>query len=342
MKILENTQLAEYTTFKIGGPARFFCKVTSEDELVEAVTFAKEKGIPFFILGGGSNILISDGGFKGLVVKMEMRGVTIDGVAAAGSEVIVSAAAGEQWDDLVALSVERGLYGLENLSAIPGTVGAVPIQNIGAYGADVSQVIFKVRALDTKTMKLVDLSSGECAFEYRDSLFKREKGRYVVTRVDFKLKKDGQVNTSYKDVDEYFKAKNNANPTIKEVRDAVIDIRWKKLPDWKLWGTAGSFFKNPVISKERFDELKERYPDLPSFPKPDGRVKVSLAWILDNVCLAKDISMGNARVHGRQPLVLVSTPGGSAGEIVELSRKLMKLVKDKTGIEVEAEVEWVN
>ncbi|MGC9605535.1 MAG: UDP-N-acetylmuramate dehydrogenase [Minisyncoccia bacterium] len=337
----ENVPLAEHTTFKIGGPARFFCRPRSEDELVEAVRFAEDRKLRLFVLGGGSNVLISDEGFPGLVVKIELLGVEYK---EGGDSTEVSAAAGEMWDGLVAKTVERGLYGLENLSAIPGTVGAAPVQNIGAYGSEAADSIVSVRALDRKAMKYVVLSNADCRFGYRDSIFKKDKDRYVISRVIFRLSNDGRVNIGYKDLAERFKQTETGAlpPTLAEVRDAVIDIRWNKLPDWKLWGTAGSFFKNPIVDKDKWDELKAAYPDLPGFPEPDGRVKVSLGWILDKLCGAKSLCVGGARVYEKQALVVVAKPGATAAEVVDLSRELMKRVKGKTGIEVSAEVEWVN
>ncbi len=359
MNIQENIKLAEYTTFKIGGPARFFCSVTNEDDVREAVAFAKKRKIPFFILGGGSNLLISDNGFPGLVIKMDNRGIKEEGIKnvgketpAAGGHYIISAAAGEAWDDFVEWTVSHGYSGLENLSAIPGTVGAAPVQNLGAYGAEAKQFISSVRAFDTRKMAFVDLSNKDCKFAYRDSMFKHRKGRYVVTRVDFKLKKDSTVNIGYKDLKNYFDDRGSMandkdlpaahSPTPADVRKAVIDIRWKKLPDWKLWGTAGSFFKNPVVSKLKYSMLKKRYPNLPGFPEPWGRAKIPLGWVLDNICHAKGVMKGGVGTYEKQALVLIAKPGASAMEIVELTKDLMKRVKEATGITIEAEVEWVN
>ncbi len=346
MNIQENIPLRQYTTFKIGGPARFFCSVADEGELLEAVRFAHEKALPVFILGGGSNLLISDKGFSGLVIKMDFKGIEYREESNGSNEnkgtVIVSAAAGETWDDFVEQMVARGLYGVENLSAIPGMIGAVPVQNIGAYGAEASQVIKTVRILDTTSLSFKELRNAGCHFAYRDSVFKHLKGRYIITRVDFELSKNGKVNTSYKDVADYFAAKRIAEPSLEEVRKAIIDIRWNKLPDWKLWGTAGSFFKNPVISAEHFAKLRVTYPELPGYPEPDGRVKVSLGWILDKICNVKGLSRGHVSTYEKQALVIVAQPGATADEVVELTHELMKRVKEKTDIEIEAEVEWVN
>jgi UDP-N-acetylmuramate dehydrogenase len=341
MEFKENVPLAEHTTFKIGGPARFFCRVRSEDELIEAARFAKDRKLRLFVLGGGSNVLISDKGFPGLVVKIELLGVEY---RENGGGTEVSASAGEMWDDLAAETVKRGLYGLENLSAIPGTVGAAPVQNIGAYGREAADAIVSVRALDRKAMKYVGLSKADCRFGYRDSIFKQDRDHYVITRVVFRLSANGKVDIGYKDVADRFKRlpPGARRPTLAEVRDAVIDIRRNKLPDWKLWGTAGSFFKNPIVDKDKWNELKGTYPGLPGFPESDGRVKVSLGWILDHVCDAKSLRLGGASVYEKQALVIVAKPGATAAEVVELAGELMKRVKEKTGVELISEVEWVN
>ncbi len=340
MTIQENIPLAQYTTFKIGGSARFFCLVTNTDELEQAVTFAKEKAVPFFVLGGGSNLLISDEGFPGLVIKMEIKEKKIT-----NDQKNITVGAGEMWDDFVEWTLEQGFNGLENLSAIPGTVGAAPVQNIGAYGAEVSQFISIVRAFDTQTMSTIELSARDCHFGYRNSLFKHEKGRYIVTYVDFALKKDGKVNVEYRDLKNYFNnqvtiTNNQITPT--QVREAVIDIRWNKLPDWNKWGTAGSFFKNPVVTQEKFDELKVKYPSMPSFPEASGSIKIPLGWILDNVCHLKGVMTGGVGTYEKQALVIVTKPGAKAQEVVHFTHDLMKQVKEATGITIEAEVEWVN
>jgi len=341
MKILTDIPLAQHTTFKTGGAARFFCIASSEEDVKEAASYAQEHDLRLFVLGGGSNILIGDRGFDGMVLKVELRGKAY-AEPSDDTGAVVSAAAGEMWDDFVDETVSKGFYGLENLSAIPGTVGATPIQNIGAYGAEAAHTIVSVRALDTQTMEFVSLSNAECRFSYRDSMFKHEKGRYIITSVDFRLSRTPTPNLSYSDVTAYFSKKGLKDPTPEDVRRAVIDIRWNKLPDWKLWGTAGSFFKNPIVSAETFAELKKKYPQLPGYPEPDGRVKVSLGWILDKACNVKGLCVGHVCTYEKQALVLVSKPGGTSEEVVALAQELMKRVKDKTGLDIEGEVEWVN
>ncbi|MCX6715610.1 MAG: UDP-N-acetylmuramate dehydrogenase [Candidatus Taylorbacteria bacterium] len=338
----ENVPLAQYTTFKIGGPARFFCAVSSEAELLEAVTFAHHEKLRMLILGGGSNVLISDAGFPGLVIKNEILGKKI--LPGDDGDVGFSIGAGEMWDEIVQLAVESGLYGIENLSAIPGTVGAAPVQNIGAYGSEIADSIISLRALDTETMKYVELPNEKCDFGYRDSIFKHRKGRYIITQVNLKLSKNGTVNISYKDLKEYFNKTGSKNtlPTLKEVRDAVTNIRWNKLPDWKLWGTAGSFFKNPIVTKAYYEKLKEKYPELPGYPEPNECVKIPLGWVLDHICHVKGHMSDNVGPYKNQALVIVAKPGATASQIVAYAQELMAMVERDTGIIIEAEVEWVN
>ncbi len=331
--------MADYTTFKIGGPAKYFCAVENEGDLISAVKFAQDRELPILIVGGGSNLIFPDSGYRGLVVHMKMMGVRFDDSGVA-DEVLAIAAAGENFDSLVENCVSRELYGLEGLSFIPGTVGASPVQNVGAYGTDVSDTISKVRVLDVTNMKFVELSNEDCRFTYRDSVFKHEKGRYIVLEVTYKLIKNGRVRIDYKDLKEYFAKRRISNPTLKEVRLAVIEIRKDKLPDWTHYKTAGSFFKNPIVTAEQFKELKNKYPELPGYPESDGRMKVSLGWILDRVCGAKGLTVGNVGTYEKQALVLVAWSGATATEVFNFSRQLMRCVKDKTGIEIEGEVEW--
>jgi len=338
MIIQENVPLAQYTTFKIGGAARFFCSVKNIDEVKQAVQFAHDKKISFFILGGGSNLLISDEGFAGLVIKIEIHGITKEKEVKNGVE-IITAGAGEMWDTFVEWTLENGFNGLENLSAIPGTVGAVPVQNIGAYGVEVGQFIDSVHALDTHTMSEVNIAGRDCHFGYRNSMFKHEKGRYIITQVNFALKKDGKANIEYKDLKQYLTANKIITPT--QVREAVINIRWNKLPDWMMWGTAGSYFKNPVISKGKFDELKKQYPELPGYPDVD-QIKIPLGWVLDNICKAKGVMHGGVGTYEKQALVIIAKPGATAKEVVDFTHDLMTQVKEKIGVVIEAEVEWVN
>ncbi len=340
MDFAPNILLAPHTTFALGGPARLFCVVTNEDELVIAVTRARRENLPLFLLGGGSNILVSDEGFPGLVIKNEIRGISFDEVAEDGT-VHVTVGAGENWDAFVEQTVEEGLQGLETLSWIPGTVGAGPVQNIGAYGAEIADTVVSVTAFDVNTMSWVTLSKEECRFAYRDSIFKQEKGRYIIARVTFELRRGGVPNISYKDVTAYFTEKHVTQPTLQEVRNAVIEIRTRKLPDWKVVGTAGSFFKNPIITEAAFQELLAKYPGLPRYSARPGSVKIPLGWVLENMCHAKGLRIGHVSTYDKQALVLVADKGATAAEVMHMAQELTKMVKEKTGIDIEREVEWV-
>jgi UDP-N-acetylmuramate dehydrogenase len=292
LTIKEHVPLATYTTFKIGGNARFFCAVSSTKELHEACRIAREKALPLLVLGGGSNMLVSDSGFGGLVIKIEIKGIEFE---ERGEIVQVRIGAGEDWDYVVAKCVSQGYGGIENLSYIPGTVGAAPVQNIGAYGVEIGSVIAAVRAVNYENGEERIFSRNECRFAYRDSFFKTPGGRkFIITEVTLELQKNCPLNMTYKDVAVFYE-QNPAHPkTLQGVRDAVIMIRKRKLPDLSRFGTAGSFFKNPIISEKHFALLKEKYPTLPSYSASEGYVKVPLAWILDNVCGIKGYKKGNS------------------------------------------------
>ncbi len=327
MTIEEHVPLAPLTTFGLGGAARFLLRVGDVVQLQEAITFAQEKKLNTLLLGGGSNLLVGDGGFDGLVIKIEMRGVVQDG------DTLV-AGAGESWDALVARSVADGLWGLENLSGIPGTVGAAPIQNIGAYGAEVADTLAWLDAFDTHEDKTVRFLAQECGFAYRTSRFKQESGRYVVLQVAFALKKNGVPNLSYKDL------AGLKQPTLAGIRAQVLSVRAQKFPDLAKEGTAGSFFLNPIVSGEVAGRLAAQYPELPQFPA-EGGVKLSLAWLLDEVLHLKGARVGGARTFERQPLVLVATPDARAGDVCALAEQIKKEAKEKLGIEIQEEVRIV-
>lgn len=352
MKIVENVQLALHTTFKIGGKAKFFGIANEIKDIKECVSFAKRKGVPLFVLGGGTNILISKDELPFFVIKNEICGIKYNDL---GNHFLVSVGAGENWDEFVADTVLRELWGLENLSGIPGTVGAAPIQNIGAYGVEVGETIEKVEAIDLRTGLARVFNNAECNFTYRNSFFKSEDGRnFCVTLAVFRLSKEARPNLLYKDVKEYFLS--NSNPSIKDIRKAIISIRSKKFPDLALSGTAGSFWKNPIISEEKYMELKQKYPDLPSFElpirlvptagrfervandQPQTSIKIPLAFILDKVCNLKGYSIGRARLFEKQPLVVVTESGATFRDVENLMLNVEKKVFDTVGISIEREV----
>jgi UDP-N-acetylmuramate dehydrogenase len=318
MHIKERVPLAPLTTFGIGGAARFFVAVQNLAELKESFSFAREQHAPVLILGGGSNLLVRDDGFEGLVIKIEIAGVSF--VEKENGEVFVTAGAGVSWDALVAETVEKNLWGLENLSGIPGTVGAAPVQNIGAYGAEVKDTLRSVEAYDTETETTRIFKNNECEFGYRTSFFKQHAGRFVIVAVAFALQK--------KDI------------SAQDICTATLHIRAQKLPDLKKEGTAGSFFLNPIVSIQKAEELKQRYPDLPQFTASAG-VKISLAWLLDKGLGLKGFAIGGARLFEKQPLVIAAARGASADDVLQLAHTVKEKIKKEYGIDIEAEVKII-
>lgn len=335
MHIEHNISLSNFTTLHIGGPAAFFVSVTTIEGLREALVFAQEKSHPTCILGGGSNILVSDSGFNGLVIKMEIKGVRYRDVG--GGRVEVEAGAGESWDDLVSFAVAQGLYGIENLSGIPGTVGATPIQNIGAYGTELNDVLKWVDVIDSATLTTKRLSADACQLEYRDSIFKHPRGKkYIITSVCLMLCRVGEPNLLYHDLKQYFE-KVESVPTLQEIRDAVLAIRAQKFPDLTKVGTAGSFFKNPIVSVAQYRELLQRFPRLPAYYYDIGYVKISLGGILESLGWKGKVR-GSIATYERQALVLVAQPGTTCDEVDTFAQEIEQDVKEKTGIAIDREV----
>ncbi len=331
--IKADVPLAPFTTLKVGGKARFLATVTSLVELQEAVQFAHETSLPLFVLGSGSNVLASDQGFAGLVLYVQLQGCEY---TVTDTEVSVWVAAGENLDRVVADSVARGFWGLENLSHIPGTVGATPIQNVGAYGVEVADLITAVEVFDCLTHTVRQLSREECQFAYRDSLFKHLEGQHlIVVRVHFVLSVTPTPRLTYGDLQSL---QNNPDITPQVIRDAVIAIRSKKFPDWHVIGTAGSFFKNPIIPIEQVVQLQKLYPELPVYPYSDTTSKVSLAYILDKVCGLKGFKQGNVGLFEAQALVLVAYTPATADEIDTFARLVAEKVYSITAISIEREV----
>ncbi len=335
MKIEQNIPLAPYTTFKIGGDAKFFCVVKNVEELKEAVEAAQNQNLKILILGGGSNVLVSDEGFDGMVIKIDFRGVEFK---ESGAGVNAHVAAGENWDEFVSETVRRGLYGLENLSGVPGSVGGTPVQNIGAYGAEVKDAIESVEVFDMKKSVVRELSNADCHFEYRESFFKTPVGRnLVILSVTFRLSKDGTLRADYKDVKKYAEEHGEIK-TLADMRKAILEIRSKKFPDIKKHGTAGSFFKNPIISKKDYEALLPEFPKLPSFEAGEGKVKIPAGYLLDVLCGFKGYRKGDAGVFENQALVLVNWGKAEARHILELAEEMRQKVKELTGINLEFEV----
>jgi len=331
MEIKENIPLAPLTTFKIGGPASYFVRVSSQEELEEAIVFAKAKSLPKLILGGGSNVLLPDKGFEGLVIQLDMRGIEVE-------EETIIANAGESWDAIVVRAGEEKLWGIENLSSIPGTVGGAVVQNIGAYGAALSEVLKWAEVIDTQTGEVRQYTNAECAFDYRDSIFKLTP-ELVVLRAALKLSKAPKPNVSYKDLAARF---GDSSPSLEAIRTAVIEIRKGKFPDLAVEGTAGSFFKNPIVDAAGAQTLKMQYSEMPLFAMPETEgTKVPLAWLLDHALNLKGASVGGARLFERQPLVIAAAFGTSAREVKALAEKIKQEVKEKLNLEIEEEVKII-
>ncbi len=332
MKIQEKVNLSALTTFGIGGPARYLVWVKTKKELLGAVDFAKKEGLPIFVLGRGSDILVSEKGVKAVVIQLKNKEFVVKGNQ-------VKLGAGLNWDGTVARIVNLGLGGVECLSGIPGTVGAAPVQNIGAYGQELADNFLSLEAFDITRGDFRRFTKKQCQFSYRDSLFKRNKGRYIIFSVTLKLRKNAKPTITYESLKKYFGQKDLARLTIQQVREAVLAVRKTKLEDPKKVGNAGSFFKNPVVSKRKFGVLLARYHQLPSFPDKTG-VKLSAGWLVEQVGW-KGKRYKSAQVSQIHALVLVNPGGARAADVRALATKIKRDVKRKFGIALEEEVQYV-
>ncbi|WP_299158714.1 UDP-N-acetylmuramate dehydrogenase [uncultured Tenacibaculum sp.] len=332
MNIQENISLKKYNTFGIHVNAKRFVSIDSLYGLQQLLK--KEQDI--FLISGGSNMLLTKN-IEKLVVHLNLKGISID--RENHNDIYLTVNAGENWHEFVLWCVSQNYGGIENLSLIPGNVGTCPIQNIGAYGVEVKDTITRVEAIDIKTGKLIEFSNTECKFGYRNSIFKNEaKGKYIITSVSFQLtKSEHKLNTSYGAIETELTSKKITNPTIKDVSDAVIAIRQSKLPDPKKIGNSGSFFKNPVISKEHFDKLQSKYPNIPSYVISDTEIKVPAGWLIEQSGF-KGKRFGEYGIHEKQALVLVNYGDATGKEIYELAQEIQNTIKNKFDINLEIEV----
>jgi UDP-N-acetylmuramate dehydrogenase len=349
--IQENVPLSPLTTLRIGGPARFFAEARDEDETLAAFSYAEERSLPLFILGGGSNVLVADEGFPGLVVRVALKGVTW---RAEGDEVIVTARAGEDWDELVSKCVERDLAGIECLSGIPGSVGGTPVQNVGAYGQEVSETITLVRAFDRLAGGIIELSNEQCRFSYRASVFNTTaRDRYVVTAVAYALKPHGEPAIRYPDLKNIF-SNISTSPSLGMAREAVRGIRAQKAmliaPDDPDCRSAGSFFKNPVITPGAFARIKEiarernligAAEQVPNFPAGDGKLKVPAAWLIERAGFHKGYDRGRVGISSKHTLAIVNRGGATASEVVGLMKEIQERVADNFGVPLAPEPVFV-
>lgn len=332
MIVQERTDLKRYNTFGIKAYARQFAEATNEEQIRELLA-SKNK---ILILGGGSNILFTKD-FDGLVIHNSLKDIKV--IDENEHHVIIKVASGENWHTLVMHALSNDWGGIENLSLIPGTVGAAPMQNIGAYGVEAKEVIVSVEAIDRSNGKLVTFTNGDCRFGYRESVFKHElKEKFFISSVTLTLTKNNHLlNVSYGAIGETLKKMNVTHPTIRDVSNAVIAIRRSKLPDPEVIGNAGSFFKNPVIGVEQYNSLKKAHPSMPGYVSENQDVKVPAGWLIEQSKL-KGLRVGNVGVHEHQALVLVNYGDGSGEEIFSLSKRIQSIVKENFGIELNAEV----
>jgi len=320
---------------QLGGKARFIADAHSSDEVISLVKHAASLQIPFFVLGGGSNTLATDDGYNGLVIRMQQKGIS--NIEETSDWTVIKALAGELWDDLVKLSVEKHLTGMEALSAIPGTVGAAPVQNIGAYGQDLADTFLELEAYDSKLDTIVTLTADDCQFSYRDSIFRgSEMGRYVILSVTFKLYKLAPRPPFYKAVQEYFDTHNVTLYTPENIRSAVIAIRTDKLPDPKIQPNTGSFFKNAIIERWQLVELQKTYPDIPNYDLGDDLFKIPTGWLIEQTGYKGKLLHG-IRVNSKNALVLINESASSYDDLVLARDEIAANVRDTFRISIEQE-----
>ncbi|MSQ79735.1 MAG: UDP-N-acetylmuramate dehydrogenase [Flavobacteriaceae bacterium] len=340
MLVQENVSLKKLNTFGIESHARFFVEISHTEDLQEAMTDSRFTGLKHMILGGGSNVLFTQD-WPGLLLLNRMEGIGTIGEDS--KHVWIKAKAGTEWHNLVMHSVGNGWGGIENLSLIPGSCGAAPMQNIGAYGRELKDVFESLEAIDLQTGQLCIFDSTKCNFGYRESIFKREaNGRYFISSITLKLNKQPDLNLSYGDIKmTLMEEMRISEPTVKDVSQAVIRIRQSKLPDPAELGNAGSFFKNPEIEQDVFEKLKEKHPLMPAYPATkQGHTKVAAGWLIEQ-CGLKGKRVGNCGIHARQALVLVNYGDAEGGEIWSLAQEVIAAVSDKFGISLSPEVNLV-
>jgi UDP-N-acetylmuramate dehydrogenase len=343
MDLIENKPLAPFTTFEIGGPARWFVEAVSEEEIVEATTWAQEHSLPLFVLGGGSNLLVADAGFSGLVLKISLRGVTA--VPGQSGQTIYQAAAGEDFEHCVQRTIEDGCAGLECLAGIPGTVGGTPVQNVGAYGQEVASSIERVRAYDLASRAFVEFNATECGFSYRRSRFNSvDRDHYIVTRVDYRLTPGGAPTLRYVDLQRAFAG---VEPTLVEVAAQVRHLRQSKgmllVEDDPNCRSAGSFFKNPVVDEDQYRQIAAASPTVPPrFPAGPDQVKIPAAWLIEQSGFPKGYRLGPAAVSSRHTLALINLGASvgrsaSASDILALAAQIKAAVQARFNLQLEIE-----
>jgi UDP-N-acetylmuramate dehydrogenase len=335
MDIHTNIPLKYYTTMRLGGNARFMTDVRTVDDVATICQNAAAQQLPIFILGGGSNVIVRDEGFNGIIVRNRIPGFDI--IADTPSETTLKIGAGENWDEVVQRTVDMNLTGIEAMSAIPGTAGAAPVQNVGAYGQEIADTLLSLEAFDTQSQQLVTLQADECGFSYRHSIFRGDQaGRYVITSITIKLYKAAPQPPFYAAVQSYFDTHGVTLYTAQAIRDAVIAIRADKLPDPAITPNTGSFFKNAIIEDWQLDELRKTYPDIPTYDMPDGRFKVPTGWLIEQTGLKGQLLHG-MRVHDKNALVLINESATSYNDLAAAREEIVGKVRDTFRILIEQE-----
>lgn len=343
MDIKENYSLSPITTFRIGGLARYFVIAQNLEEIKQALRLAKRNRLSVFIMAGGSNLLVSDRGFQGLVIKIAFPGIEI--VSENEKEVLLKVGSGEVWDRVTEFAVQKGFWGIENLSNIPGLTGAIPVQNVGAYGQEASQVVENVEAFDLAGLELKNFNNRDCDFVYRASNFNTKwKNKYAILSVTFRLSKLPKPNLTYIDVKKYFDREKNANPGLADIRKAIIEIRKNKFPDLSITGTAGSFFKNIFLTPEQYASLTPEVQTMlaqvkDKFPQKQN-IKIPAAFLIDQLGL-KGSRIGDAKLSEKHALVIVNEGKAQAADVAKLFKLLRQTVYQKTGFKIMPEPEFV-
>ncbi|WP_073526562.1 UDP-N-acetylmuramate dehydrogenase [Pseudomonas fluorescens] len=333
LQVRAQVSLKPFNSFGIDVSAQLFAEAHSDADVREAIAYAAAHAVPLLVIGGGSNLLLTQD-VPALVLRMATQGIRV--LSDDGTHVVVEAEAGEAWHPFVLWTLEHGFYGLENLSLIPGTVGAAPMQNIGAYGVEIKDVFAGLTALDRQTGELRDFSLDECKFAYRDSLFKHEVGRWLILRVRFSLSRASQLKLDYGPVQQRLVAQGINHATPSDVSRAICSIRREKLPDPAELGNAGSFFKNPLVSQALAVELQSQYPDLVAYPQADGQMKLAAGWLIDKAGW-KGFREGDAGVHKLQALVLVNYGAATGREIANLALRIQQDIFKRFKVELEME-----
>lgn len=335
MDIHTNIPLKNFTTMRLGGNARFMTEVRSVEDIVTVCNNATAQQVPIFVLGGGSNIIVRDEGFNGIIMRNRISGFEV--VSDTASDTTIKIGAGENWDDVVRRTVDLNLSGIEAMSAIPGTAGAAPVQNVGAYGQEIADTLLSLEAYDTQQQAVVTLQAADCGFSYRHSIFRGEAaGRYIITSITLKLYKAAPQPPFYAAIQTYFDTHAITLYTPQIIRDTVIAIRKDKLPDPAITPNTGSFFKNAIVEDWQFNELKTTYPDMPSYEMPDGNYKIPTGWLIEQTGL-KGQTLHGMRVHDKNALVLINESAQSYSDLAQARDEIIGRVRDTFHILIEQE-----